>query len=258
MERTLHAADKIGNVKEKEDNIMTETEILQELKNFDTPTITNVVATYPENREICLGLYEPWESAWYTDETLKCLYPKLGRIAGYAVTCVFGMPTPGFKRLSFGDVLRAVGNSPKPAILAIKNNLPEKYKKKFAVSGGNMTTAMKMAGVLGVISDAPVRDIEELRELGVQYLATGAVAGHGDFAVHAVNVPVSVAGMDICPGEMIHMDENGAVKFPREHLPEVLKRAKKLSEIEKTRMDRLKSADGVEGIIKIMSGDEEN
>ena len=236
----------------------TETEILRELKKFDTPSITNVVATYPEDKEICLGLYEPWEIDWYTDETLRCLYPEKERVVGYAVTCVFGMPTPGFKRLTFGDVLRAVGNAPKPAVLIIKNNFAEKYKKKCAVSGGNMTTAMQMAGVAGVISDAPVRDIDEMRELDIQYLVTGIVAGHGEFAIQAINVPVNVAGMDVCPGDIIHMDENGAVKFPRENLPDVLSRVKRLLEIEKVRMDKLKKTTTTEQVIIIMSGFEES
>ena len=233
---------------------LTELEILRELKKFDTPSITNVVATYPDDKKLCLGLYDPWEIDWYTDETLRCLYPEMGRVAGYAVTCVFGWPSPGFKRLSFGDVLRAADNSPKPAVLIIKNNFPEKYKKKFAVSGGNMTTAMKMAGIEGVISDAPIRDIDELRELGIQYLVTGTTAGHGEFAIQAVNVPVNVAGMDVCPGEIIHMDENGAAKFPREHLSGVLDRVKKLLDIEKIRMDKIKKAADVEQVVRIMSG----
>lgn len=32
---------------------------LEKLKQFDTPSITNVVATYPD-KEYCLGLYHPW------------------------------------------------------------------------------------------------------------------------------------------------------------------------------------------------------
>jgi hypothetical protein len=40
-----------------------EREMLEELKNFDTPTITNVVATYPNN-PLCLGLYNPWTQNW--------------------------------------------------------------------------------------------------------------------------------------------------------------------------------------------------
>jgi len=37
-----------------------------------------------------------------------------------------------------------------------------------------------------------------------------------------VNVPVSVGRMDVSPGEIIHMDENGAVKFPAAKLEAVL------------------------------------
>ena len=45
---------------------MTEQEMLDELKNFDTPSITNVVATYPGD-PLCLGLYNPWSENWYTE-----------------------------------------------------------------------------------------------------------------------------------------------------------------------------------------------
>ena len=38
---------------------MTERELLDELKKIDTPTITNVVATYP-GQELCLSIYNPW------------------------------------------------------------------------------------------------------------------------------------------------------------------------------------------------------
>ena len=76
--------------------------LFAELRKIDTPTITNVVATYPKN-PLCLGLYNPWTENWYTDQTLRCLYPELGPRCGYAVTCVFGLPDPGYTRLSFMD-----------------------------------------------------------------------------------------------------------------------------------------------------------
>ena len=37
------------------------TDVLNELRKIDTPTITNVVATYPKN-PLCLGLYNPWSA----------------------------------------------------------------------------------------------------------------------------------------------------------------------------------------------------
>ena len=47
---------------------LTEQEMLVELRKYDTPSITNVVATYPGS-PLCLGLYNPWTENWYTDTT---------------------------------------------------------------------------------------------------------------------------------------------------------------------------------------------
>ena len=60
-------------------------------------------------------------------------------------------------------------------------------------------------------------------------------------AVQAVNVPVSIAGMDVAPGEIIHMDENGACKFPGDKLEAVLTNVKALLEEEGDRIGQLLS-----------------
>ena len=68
-------------------SLQEEQAIMKELEQFDTPTITNVIATYPAS-DLCMGLYNPQEIDWYTDERLRCLYPELGARCGYAVTAV--------------------------------------------------------------------------------------------------------------------------------------------------------------------------
>ena len=206
---------------------MTEQEMLDELKNFDTPSITNVVATYPGD-PLCLGLYNPWSENWYTDQSLRCMYPELGPTVGYAVTCTFGLPDPNYSGVSFMDVLDALDASPKPTILVFQQKFPPEIAGKVGLAGGNMTTAMQAIGCVGAISNGPSRDIDEIRPMKFQYLLSGVTAGHGAQAIHAVNVPVSVAGMDVAPGEIIHMDENGAVKFPADKLSAVLENVRAL------------------------------
>ena len=61
-------------------------------------------------------------------------------------------------------------------------------------------------------------------------------------AVHAVNVPVSVGGMDVNPGELVHMDENGAVKFPADRVGDVVTNAKRMLEHEAVLLSRLRTA----------------
>ncbi len=225
----------------------TEQEKLRELLNFDTPAITNVVATYPDH-PLCLGLYDPWADNWYTDRTVRCMYPELGRTAGYAVTCVFGLPDPAYAHLSFMDVIDALDVSPKPTILVFQQKFPPEIADKVGLSGGNMTTAMKAVGCVGAISNGPSRDIDEIRDMGFQYLLGGVTAGHGDMAVHAVNVPVTVAGMDVVPGGIIHMDENGACAFPADKLDAVLANVRELQKEEATRMKLLRHAKNAEEV----------
>lgn len=229
-------------------------EKIESLHSYDTPSITNVVATYPADKELCLGLYNPWEVNWYTDQSLKCMFPELGRRAGYAVTCVYGMPDPNFNRLGLKDLLKVIQESPQPVILAVKQNLPEYIKNKNGLMGGNMLTAFKAAGVVGVLSDGPSRDVDEIRPMGVQYMLTGVTPGHGYFSLEAINVPVDICGMDVAPGEIIHMDENGACKFPADKLDDVLELADKLQQKESKRMDLMSKTDSVDEIMKIMGG----
>ena len=179
-----------------------EREIIKELENYDTPTITNVVATYP-GKATCLSLYHPWDTNWYTDDSLRVMYPELGRTCGYAVTCTYGIPDPNFKGgPSVGDVLRAIDKSPKPVVLFIKQDYPEKLKRKNGLCGGNMAAAFKSVGCVGIVTDGPSRDVDEVRTMGIQYMMTGTSAGHGPMGVKAVNTPVEICGMDVCTGEI--------------------------------------------------------
>ncbi len=232
---------------------MTELEMLQALKDFDTPSITNVVATYPAN-PLCLGLYNPWTENWYTDQTIRCMYPELGRTVGYAVTCVYGLPDPGFKRLSFMNVIDALDASPKPTILVMQQKFPPELAGKAGLAGGNMATAMKAVGCLGMISNGPSRDLDEIRPMKFQYLLSGLTPGHGEMAVHAVNVPVSVGGMDVSPGEIVHMDENGAVKFPAAKLEAVLTNVHALQNEENNFQSRLRQVSTAAEVRAIFGG----
>jgi 4-hydroxy-4-methyl-2-oxoglutarate aldolase len=232
---------------------LTPAEMMEALKAFDTPSITNVVATYP-NSPLCLGLYNPWTENWYTDQSIRCMYPELGRLVGYAVTCVYSVPDPNYSRLTFMDVVDALEAMPKPTILVLQQKFPPEIAGKVGLAGGNMVSAMKALGCVGLISNGPSRDLDEIRPMQFQYMLSGVTAGHGAMAVQAVNVPVSVGGMDVAPGEIIHMDENGAVKFPANKLAEVLRNVRLLQKEEEARMSALQNATSAAEVRAIFGG----
>lgn len=232
---------------------MTVRDKLERLKAYDTPSVTNVVASYPGAPQYCLCLYDAWYGKWYTDQRIKCMFPEVGRVAGLAVTCTYAMPGTSRQPLTLRHILRAMKEADAPTVLAVKQDFPPEIRERNGLCGGNMMTAFKRCGCSGVISDGPSRDLDEIRPMGMQYLLTGVTAGHGPFEVTAVNTPVEICGMEVQQGDIIHMDENGAVKFPLEYLDQVLERLEILSAREADCQKLMRESNDVEKIADIQA-----
>ena len=125
------------------------------------------------------------------------------------------------------DVVDALDAMKKPTILVIQQKWPPELMNKAGLAGEMMVSSMMAVGCVGMLSNGPSRDVDAIRKLRFQLLLGGVTAGHGEMAVQSVNVPVSVGGMDVAPGDLIHMDENGAVKFPLVHAPAIIKNAQR-------------------------------
>ena len=129
-----------------------------------------------------------------------------------------------------------------------QQKFPPDLANKVGLAGGVMTTTIQSVGCVGAISNGPSRDIDEIRPMKFQYLLSGITPGHGEMAIQAINVPVHIAGMDVAPGEIIHMDENGACKFPADHLEAVVTNVRALQKEEETTMKKIRSAKTAEDI----------
>lgn len=210
---------------------LTEKEIISRLEKIDTPTISNVVATYPK-ADSCMKLYDAWYGAWYTDQTIKCVYPEMGPKVGYVSTVVFCEKSEKYTGMSRWALPEHVDRTKKPVVLVAEQQFPPELTNRVGLFGEIMTTQYKALGIIGVITNGPMRDIDAIKPMNFQYYSTGVTPGHGDFMVKAVDVPVTVGGMTVMPGDMVHMDLHGAVKFPASKMEEVLERATKLLESE--------------------------
>jgi regulator of RNase E activity RraA len=177
---------------------------IEYLKSIDSPTLANAIE---------LLKVRPNERG-FTPVDIRCLFPELGRMCGYAVTAQVETVTQmePFTLETFVDLYRMVERSPKPAVIVLQEigGFPE-YA---AHCGEVMSTFFTRLGATGLVSDCAVRDLPEVRRLGFHYFARGAVASHAHFRIVRSGVPVQIRGMVAKPGDLIHGDENGLITVP--------------------------------------------
>ena len=100
--------------------------------------------------------------------------------------------------------------------------------------GNLMGTTATVRGMAGMVLDGAIRDIWDIRRMGLTVYARSATPATavGHYATVAKNVPVECAGVTVRPGDIIVGDEDGVVVVPQERAEEVLKKAKEIDDRE--------------------------
>ncbi len=92
-----------------------------------------------------------------------------------------------------------------------------------AVLGDIIAGALVRRGVVGVVVDGAVRDVEGIDAVGLPTFARGTHPATGsNEGPGAINVPVQVGGVVVHPGDVVRGDASGVVVVPREHLDTVI------------------------------------
>ncbi|MGE5333098.1 MAG: 4-carboxy-4-hydroxy-2-oxoadipate aldolase/oxaloacetate decarboxylase, partial [Nitrososphaerota archaeon] len=111
-----------------------------------------------------------------------------------------------------------------------------------ALVGELLATQAMVHKAAGILVDASVRDVAELRELGLPIWARFIrVRGAAKTKVGAINSPVTVGGATIRPGDFVVLDEDGAVVVSRERVPEVLEASRGRAEREASLRGKLQA-----------------
>jgi 4-hydroxy-4-methyl-2-oxoglutarate aldolase len=113
-----------------------------------------------------------------------------------------------------------------------------------ALVGDLLATQAQAQGAAGVLIDASVRDVEELRELGLPIWARWVrVKGAAKDVAGTIGEPVRVGGATIRQGDIVVLDADGAAVVEAERVDEVLAASQGREENERVKRARLKTGE---------------
>lgn len=149
----------------------------------------------------------------------------------------YGSETLGFARSFY----RAVTEEFEETVLVLNNP----GHADTSIGGGVKFSRLHNHGVAGLVTDARLRDFDELAGYRSVFYCGGEAAEAGSHTLMPIseNVPVNLRGTTILPGDYIYADRVAAVVIPATHIGQVLTLARDVDEQDKVFLEAIRTED---------------
>ncbi len=205
-------------------------EELESLRRWPTCAISNGIELFnirPRNEGFMLP-------------EIKCVFPELGPMIGYAVTAVISADTPEGRRVQPQDWWEMILKVPEPRVVVIHDIDCPVVGSFWGEVNANIHRAL---GCVGTITDGSVRDLDEVREVGFHFFSSCVSVSHAYVHLVEVSIPVKVGGVVVKPGDLMMGDKHGVISIPLEIAREVPKAAQLVEDWERRVINFCKSRD---------------
>jgi regulator of RNase E activity RraA len=181
--------------------------LIARMQTCDTPTICNAIEVAQGQRGF----------DGFTHRTTIWAGPPDARIVGFARTARIAGRTPPSeppeviraRRMSYFEAMNA---GPRPGVAVI-----EDMDGEAAVGAWwgevHAQVHQNVFGLCGAVTNGVVRDLGDLPD-GFPVLAGSVGPSHGFVHIREIGTPVTVFGMTVSDGDLIHADRHGAVCVP--------------------------------------------
>jgi regulator of RNase E activity RraA len=183
---------------------------------------------------------------------LRALFPELGPLVGFAVTAIIRAepaPIDGHRASIFGywDYVQTI---PAPRVIVVHDiDDPRGQGSQWGEVQANIHKAL---GAVGAITDGSVRDLDEVRALGFQFVAAHVSVSHAYVHLVDFGLPVKVGGLWVKSGDLVHADQHGVVTVPPEIAPKIPDAVAKIEATERRIIDLCQSRDFSAGGLKTL------
>lgn len=200
---------------------------LAALAAYDTPTVCNAIELFD---------VRPRNSG-YMNASIRACFPQLPPMVGFALTSTFRSQQPPLSGGAYGGLfeqLERFSELPGPPVIVFQD-LDEPTCA--ATFGEVMCTMYKSFGAAGLITSGAGRDLDQVRAIDFPAFTSGTICSHGYCHVPQINVAVTVGGIVIEPGMLLHGDCNGVTTIPQEIADEIPDACRELMNAEQVVLD---------------------
>ena len=205
--------------------------VLEELQAYPAPSLSNGIETFdvrPRNEG-------------FADPTVRCMFPELGARIGYAATATIRAAAAAEgDHLPPSDLWDHVLATPEPRVVVVQDlDDPPGVGSYWGEVNGSIFTAL---GCVAVVTNGAVRDLTEMRTMGLQAFAGCVAVSHAYVHLVSVGEPVNVGGLEVRPGDLLHGDQHGVLSIPAEIAAELAAATRRVEEHEREIIDFCRSA----------------
>ncbi|NOC45639.1 RraA family protein [Ruegeria sp. HKCCD7559] len=203
--------------------------LLSLLRKVDTPTVCNAIEVAQGRR----GFDR------FTRGTMLSSAPEGRAIVGYARTAKIAAVNPPTeppevikaRRMAY---YRYMAEAPGPSIAVIEDlDYPDCIG---AYWGEINTTVHKGFGMSGALTNGVMRDLGDLPS-GFPVVAGSIGPSHGFVHVREIDTQVSIFGLTVDPGDLVHADRHGALLIPNDVVDQLEGAIQKLLATERIVLD---------------------
>jgi 4-hydroxy-4-methyl-2-oxoglutarate aldolase len=180
-------------------------EELEALRRLDACTLANAIETF----------HERLRNEGFMDHTIRCLFPRLEPMVGYAATITIrgsAPPTTGSgypKRTDWWDYVEAV---PTPRVVVVQDISTRPGLG--SLIGAVHMNILRALHCVGVVTNGSVRDIPAAESAGFHLFAGSVSVSHAYIHIIDIGKPVEIGGLKIQPGNLLHGDLHGVQSIP--------------------------------------------
>ena len=207
-------------------------EQLDALRQIDSCMAANAVETFNVRLR----------NTGFTNSTIRCMFEDGPPTVGYAVTARLRSgeaPVKGGTYHDRSDFWNSVLQVPAPRVLVLQDM--DNPPGRGAFIGDVHAAILKALGCEAYLTNGAVRELPGVRAAGVQLFAGGVVVSHAYAHIFDIGAPVTIGGMEVKPGALLHGDRHGVVTIPDEVATSVSRMAETLRLSEKRVIDFCRS-----------------